>query len=172
MKLQTALILSALCVIAVGATSTAQADRQIMGFNTSIQPKVKNATYLGKTAKQWHERAVWRTKQRNRFKSDTVRLRTILRYEIQNVGSHPTERAFLCIHSYEGAWNDHGAPYYGGLQMDMSFQKAYGPEFLKAWGTADNWPVSVQMAVAMRAYLSGRGFYPWPNTARYCNLLN
>jgi hypothetical protein len=26
-------------------------------------------------------------------------------------------QGWLCIHSREGAWNDEGAPYYGGLQM-------------------------------------------------------
>jgi len=87
-------------------------------------------------------------------------------------GSHWMERAFLCIHSHEGAWTSNtGNGYYGGMQMDTSFQRAYGPEFLRAWGTANNWPISVQLAVSMRAYLSGRGFYPWPNTARYCGLI-
>jgi len=28
-----------------------------------------------------------------------------------------------------------------------------------------------QMWVAERAYRNGRGFYPWPNTARYCGLI-
>lgn len=79
--------------------------------------------------------------------------------------------AFMCIHKYEGAWNDPGAPYYGGLQMDWTFMQTYGPEFLRAYGTADHWPPAVQMAVAMRAYLSGRGFYPWPTSARLCGLL-
>ena len=79
--------------------------------------------------------------------------------------------AFMCIHKYEGSWTDGGAPYYGGLQMDITFQQVYGPEFLRAFGTADHWPPAVQVAVAMRAYLSGRGFWPWPNTARLCGLL-
>jgi hypothetical protein len=39
------------------------------------------------------------------------------------------------------------------------------------YGTADHWPPAVQIAVAIRAYASGRGFYPWPNTARACGLL-
>jgi hypothetical protein len=79
-------------------------------------------------------------------------------------------RSFLCIHRYEGAWDDGGGPYYGGLQMDYAFQAAYGPEFLRAYGTADNWPPAIQITVAMRAYLSGRGFGPWPNTRRLCGL--
>lgn len=80
-------------------------------------------------------------------------------------------QAFMCIHSHEGSWNDPNGPYYGGLQMDYTFMSTYGPEYLRAWGTADHWPPQVQIAVAIKAYLSGRGFYPWPNTARQCGLL-
>lgn len=76
----------------------------------------------------------------------------------------------MCIHRYEGAWDDAGAPYYGGLQMDYSFQRAYGPEFLRAYGTADHWPPAIQITVAMRAYLSGRGFGPWPTARRLCGV--
>jgi hypothetical protein len=83
----------------------------------------------------------------------------------------PHEAAWNCIHRYEGAWTDSGAPYYGGLQMDLSFQQAYGADLLRRKGTADHWTPIEQMWVAERAYRSGRGFYPWPNTARYCGLL-
>jgi hypothetical protein len=80
--------------------------------------------------------------------------------------------AFWCIHRYEGAWNAHtGNGYYGGLQFDYSFMRSYGREFLARYGTADRWPPGVQIHVAIRAYLSGRGFYPWPLTARRCGLL-
>jgi len=81
-------------------------------------------------------------------------------------------RAFQCIHRGEGAWTANtGNGFYGGLQMDRQFQQTYGPEFYRAFGTADHWPPSMQITVAIRAYLSGRGFYPWPVTARYCGLL-
>jgi hypothetical protein len=83
----------------------------------------------------------------------------------------PHRRAWLCIHRYEGRWNDPNAPYYGGLQMDLSFQRRYGRWLLRVKGTADNWTPLEQMWVAERAYRSGRGFYPWPNTARYCGLI-
>jgi hypothetical protein len=80
--------------------------------------------------------------------------------------------AFLCIHHYEGAWDSNtGNGYYGGLQMDRRFQSLYGREFVAKWGTADNWPAWAQLQVAIRAYRSGRGFYPWPNTARACGLI-
>ena len=82
-----------------------------------------------------------------------------------------TRRAWLCIHRYEGSWTDRGGPYYGGLQMDISFQQSYGWHLLRHKGTADHWTPLEQMWVAERAYRSGRGFYPWPNTARACGLI-
>jgi hypothetical protein len=83
----------------------------------------------------------------------------------------PHLAAWLCIHRYEGSWQDRYAPYYGGLQMDLSFQRQYGPGLLRRKGTADHWTRFEQIWVAVRAYRAGRGFYPWPNTARYCGLL-
>ena len=81
-------------------------------------------------------------------------------------------QAFLCIHNYEGAWTSNtGNGYYGGLQMDWGFMRTYGPEFVRQWGSADNWPVDAQLVAAARAHASGRGFTPWPNTARACGLL-
>ena len=80
--------------------------------------------------------------------------------------------AFLCIHHYEAAWNANtGNGYYGGLQMDVPFQARYGRRYLARFGTADRWPVWAQLAAAARAYRSGRGFWPWPNTARACGLI-
>ena len=91
--------------------------------------------------------------------------------------AHPPHRgAWLCIHRYERSpaqgWSTRtGNGYYGGLQMDISFQRKYGPELLRRKGTADRWTAVEQMWVAERAHRSGRGFYPWPNTARYCGLI-
>lgn len=80
--------------------------------------------------------------------------------------------AFSCIHRYEGAWTSNtGNGYYGGLQMDLAFQSRYGGRYLTRWGTADNWPAWAQLDTAARAYRSGRGFSPWPNTARFCGLI-
>jgi len=77
--------------------------------------------------------------------------------------------AWMCIHRHEGAWNDPNSPYYGGLQMDIGFQRAYGAYLLRTKGTADNWTPVEQVAVAERAYQE-RGFSPWPNTAAACGL--
>jgi opacity protein-like surface antigen len=82
----------------------------------------------------------------------------------------PHLAAFLCIHRYEGSWTDGGGPYYGGLQMDLGFQRTYAPHLLHKKGTADHWTPLEQIWVAEKAAKS-RGFYPWPNTARYCGLI-
>jgi Transglycosylase-like domain len=88
----------------------------------------------------------------------------------------PHRSGWMCIHRYErhpaqGWATRTGNGYYGGLQMDISFQRTYGPELLRRKGTANNWTPYEQMWVAWRAYRSGRGFYPWPNTARHCGLI-
>lgn len=84
----------------------------------------------------------------------------------------PHEAAWLCIHGHEGAWQANtGNGYYGGLQMDIAFQRTYGRYLLRTKGYAHRWTPIEQMWVAERAYRSGRGFYPWPNTARRCGLL-
>jgi len=90
--------------------------------------------------------------------------------------AHPPHlAAWLCIHrgernAAEGWATNTGNGYYGGLQMDQSFMRAYGRELLRRKGTADRWLPVEQMWVAERAYRSGRGFRPWPNTARACGL--
>lgn len=80
--------------------------------------------------------------------------------------------AFLCIHTHEAhTWDTNtGNGYYGGLQMDMQFQRTYAPELLRRKGTANNWTPGEQITVAIRAQRT-RGFWPWPNTARMCGLL-
>lgn len=99
-----------------------------------------------------------------------AKLKTVRRIQI-HVDRPEHYREWLCIHHYEGAWNANtGNGYYGGLQMDLEFQREYGPELLAAKGTADHWTPLEQMTVAERA-VPGRGFTPWPNTARMCGLL-
>jgi hypothetical protein len=102
----------------------------------------------------------------------------VLRFWVQAAGRaylkaiHPPHKAaWLCIHRYEGSWSDSGDPYWGGLQMDRGFMAGYAPRYLLRRGFADRWSPLEQMWVAERAYRSGRGFYAWPNTARYCGLI-
>jgi hypothetical protein len=84
--------------------------------------------------------------------------------------NHPPDfQAWLCIHRYEGSWSDASGPYWGGLQMNLSFQSTYGGWLLRHKGTADHWSPLEQIWVAVRASHS-RGFSPWPSTARSCGV--
>jgi hypothetical protein len=83
----------------------------------------------------------------------------------------PHRSAFLCIHRFEGPWTAAtGNGYFGGLQMDIAFQRLYGRHLLRRKGTANHWTPLEQIWVAERAHRSGRGFSPWPRTARTCGL--
>ena len=91
---------------------------------------------------------------------------------VRRVAAHPPHmRAWLCIHRYEGSWWDSGDPYWGGLQMDRGFMRSYATRTLLRRGWANRWTPLEQMWVAERAHRNGRGFYPWPSTARACHLL-
>jgi len=91
---------------------------------------------------------------------------------VSRLAAHPPhKRGWLCIHRFEGSWSDSGDPYWGGLQMDRGFMRTYAPRFLLRKGLANRWTPLEQMWVAERAHRSGRGYGPWPNTARYCGLL-
>ena len=81
---------------------------------------------------------------------------------------HPPKlKIWYCIHHYEGSWTDPNAPYWGGLQMDYSFQSAYGAWLLKHKGTANRWAPLAQIWAGVRAWRV-RGFAPWSNTAHAC----
>ena len=54
---------------------------------------------------------------------------------------------------------------------DVSFQLHYGRRLYRLKGTADHWTPLEQIWVAEKARRSGRGFSPWPNTARLCGAL-
>lgn len=84
----------------------------------------------------------------------------------------PHEREFRCIHRYEGPWDANtGNGYYGGLQMDKTFQRQYGPRLVRRKGLAHRWTPMEQIWVGERARREGRGFYPWPTAARSCGLI-
>jgi hypothetical protein len=102
--------------------------------------------------------------------------RTVVRWEHRAVRAHhaaehpPHLAQWMCIHRYEAAWNDVGAPYWGGLQMSLTFQERYGGWIYRKKGTADHWTPLEQIWTAEKA-LKSRGFWPWPNTARLCGLI-
>ncbi len=102
---------------------------------------------------------------RNLWRKRALKLRRL-------ASNPPHKQQWLCIHRYEGHWRSNtGNGYYGGLQMDISFQRHYGGWLLRRKGTADRWSPIEQMWIAERAHRAGNGFYPWPNTARFCGLI-
>jgi hypothetical protein len=81
-----------------------------------------------------------------------------------------TLRKWACIHEHEAPWNANtGNGYFGGLQMTRWFQRRYGPEFYRRYGTADRWPVFAQLIAAERAWRECRCFRQW-GTAGMCGL--
>ena len=76
---------------------------------------------------------------------------------------------YLAGGSGEGPWNARNYGYGGGLQMDSTFQRNYGAEFLARYGPAGNWPVPAQLLAAYRGWLR-QGWGAWPNTSRACGL--
>jgi hypothetical protein len=75
-----------------------------------------------------------------------------------------------CVHGKEGSWSDPNPLYYGGFQMDMSFQSSFGSRYLARYGTANHWPATIQIRVT-RSVVKQAGWGRWPNTARACGLL-
>jgi hypothetical protein len=114
--------------------------------------RISSLTTLRRHAQMWHGRKV-----RARYKA-----------------YHPPMLwAWRCIHRGEGSWKAAtGNHYFGGLQMDWTFMSNYGPKLLASKGPANNWTPLEQIWVAVNAaFRHGRGFYPWPNTARACGLI-
>ena len=88
----------------------------------------------------------------------------------------PHKDAWLCLHRYERhpaqGWSTNtGNGFYGGLQMNWRFMETYGAKLLRQKGPANRWSALEQMWVGERALRAGRGFYPWPNSARACGLI-
>jgi hypothetical protein len=92
------------------------------------------------------------------------------RYACRNPWSAAWLSDATCVHGHEGSWRDPNAPYWGGMQADLSFQRTYFLAAFLKWGTADRWPIRAQLLMAFRGWLS-RGWYPWPLTARRCGLI-
>ncbi len=173
-----------LMLMATGSTlaSSSAPQRHVTAKATSPGPARKaipkgNAALVRRLRRTvWHWQAVM-GKRRTTVK---LSLRSVpaLRYwrrqarSVARVASHPPHKAgWLCIHRYEGNWSDSSDPYWGGLQMDRGFMSAYAPAELLRRGWADRWTALEQMWVAERAHRSGRGYWPWPNTARFCGLI-
>jgi hypothetical protein len=132
------------------------------------------------TAAQWHNAAVgWQEVARTRAEARdwlqtrlAVRVRELLALHrrFKAAPDRPPHYAeWMCIHGYEGAWNDPGAPYYGGLQFAHStWERNGGHRYAPEANLAT--PLQ-QMWIAENAWAeSGGSFSQWPNTARWCGL--
>ena len=87
----------------------------------------------------------------------------------------PNRRGWLCIYSYERnpaqGWRTYtGNGFYGGLQMDLSFQRRYGRWLLARKGPAHRWTPIEQIWVAERGRRV-QGWYAWPHAAGACGLI-
>jgi hypothetical protein len=141
--------------------------RQIERFRTTTwhwQRVMSRPLTAVSTTYRHHASRRYRLWVRNLWRGRAVRAR-------RRALNPPYKSAWLCIHRYEASWHDGSAPYYGGLQMDISFQLHYGRRLYRVKGTADHWTPLEQIWVAEKARRSGRGFSPWPHTARLCGAL-
>jgi hypothetical protein len=160
-------LLALLCALALVVPLAAEARP---GRETAIRRVVER--YRAET---WHWQRLMGHRQTAAAPAGTPAVRFWQRQRARvraRAARPPHLHAWLCIHRYEGRWDANtGNGYHGGLQMDMSFQRTYGLRLLRWKGTADRWTPLEQMWVAERAHRSGRGFHPWPNTARACGLI-
>jgi hypothetical protein len=178
-----------LCALCVSAALGAQRSQAASKSSARAVRAAHEAavTYLGTRLQQWEERTWHWQRITGRAPTETAGRTlsamsipdiegTIERWQkrarvAHKVAQHPPHlRQWMCIHHYEGAWNDVGAPYWGGLQMSLGFQERYGSWLYKTKGTADHWTPLEQMWTAENA-LKSRGFFPWPNTAKICGLI-
>jgi Transglycosylase-like domain len=179
MRRTTLLVCACACAVAAAisagpaAAGASRADhervlRKIAYYRTSTW-RLERLAMLRRTASSG---AAWRRRHYG-FRQHVLRgWRRRAAVVWRRVTNPPLEHAWECIHRGEGAWNANtGNGYYGGLQMDIQFQRTYAPRYLLRKGTADRWTRLEQIWVAERARASGRGFYPWPNAARACGLI-
>jgi hypothetical protein len=175
-------------VLAVVAAASAPADssapplQPAAAGTATVEAKRKPLRRVNPRRVRRLRRAVWRWQAvmgvRRATSIAALRTRQALRYwsrqarRVRRLAAHPPHRlGWLCIHRNEGNWRDSGDPYWGGLQMDRGFMQTYAPRVLLRRGWADRWTALEQMWVAERAHRSGRGYWPWPNTARSCGLI-
>ena len=183
-------MLAAALIGAAAATTLASASAPVAPAGTTSAHPVLLRSQRAKTPRRHVDAALVRRLRRTTWRWQSVigvrraqsaaplRSPSALRYwrrqirQVSWLAAHPPhKRGWLCIHRFEGSWGDSGDPYWGGLQMDRGFMRTYAPSFLLRKGWADRWTPLEQMWVAERAHRSGRGYGPWPNTARSCGLL-
>jgi hypothetical protein len=174
------LLLALICTLALAAPGGAAAVVS-EGSSSEAQRILEEIREHRATAWHWQRVMGKRPTRTSLRERETIRLALLVhlrdRWKDRAVrararGKRPPHLAqWRCIHRYEGAWTDPNAPYYGGLQMDLSFQRAYGGYLLRRKGTANRWRPAEQMWTAEQALRAGRGFHPWPTAARLCGLI-
>jgi hypothetical protein len=165
----TILILAAI-VVAVAAS---QVDAKVLHASKMEAKKCdKQHPQECRQAISWYRKIIRESKAAIAWqKHERMKLKHRITSRLSSAADIGNMNNWVCIHQHEGAWNDSGDPYWGGLQMDKSFMAAYGSDMIRKYGGyADRWTPRDQMVVAQRAYRT-RGYNPWPNTARMCGLL-
>jgi hypothetical protein len=164
--------------VAVGVPSTEVPERAKAMPDGKVVRKIKS--YQRATWRWQRVMGVARTPDRKRYlktRDRRFRIRVMHQWRKRAIRTKrramnpPNKAHWRCLQRYEGPWNDARDPYWGGLQMDRSFMRAYASRHLLRRGWANTWTPLEQMWVAERALRAGRGFYPWPNTARKCRLI-
>ncbi|MGH3072615.1 MAG: transglycosylase family protein [Gaiellaceae bacterium] len=175
-----------ICTLAIAAGALVQTDTHAAGATSTLSTQLRAIDRYRTETWRWQKlmsKPRTPTLYSERSSRDAAYLHWVRRLwarraaQAERQAQHPPHRRqWLCIHRYErhprqGWATRTGNGYYGGLQMDLAFQRLYGRELLRRKGTADRWTAAEQMWVAERAHRSGRGFHPWPNTGRYCGLI-
>jgi hypothetical protein len=75
--------------------------------------------------------------------------------------------AALCVHHFEGSWQDPDPPYFGGMQFDLQTWYSNGGG---RYARYPHWASPhTQLLIAYNTWRR-RGWQPWPTTARMCGL--
>lgn len=157
----------------MAVTSTAHAGKEAQATKHRIDNLITNTWYMERVMGSPLTRTTrsYRRLQSVKYNQWVKHHWQRIHREVARKFHHPPHWSqFLCIKHYEGSWQDTGSPYWGGLQMDATFMRTYGGWLYRTKGTADHWTPLEQVWAAERAERT-RGFWPWPNTARYCGLL-
>ena len=169
MQLRLAVIITMLIALALPLKAKAmQAEDAVRHWKVERVEHVHAKHYV-RTHPARYTYKKWTYLLRHHTKAIVFATHMIQKWQYKTVPPH--KAAWDCIHRYEGSWSDDGDPYWGGLQMDRGFMKSYAPAFLLRRGWANHWSPREQMWVAENALAAGRGFWPWPNTARECGYL-
>ena len=188
--LRQALLCTVLVLLLAGSLSVSRSPEGASAAGRRIS--VKQPEILGQIAR--YQRMTWRwqrvmsapltrssaTARRARSAAYRRWVRDLWRrraLRTRRLAQNPPHRgAWLCLYAHErhpamGWRTNTGNGFYGGLQMDWSFMATYGGRLLRTKGTANRWTALEQMWVGERALRAGRGFHPWPRSARACGLI-